>query len=262
MASIISYFTKNVALSTSEGLEVYEFTGNAAAFVQDCVQRFREAYISEEKLGKIVTKSKKTTRKDAIERRLPKQTKNMAGDFGEILSYYLWTETLATDANICPMKMRWKEHPDMPSHLVDVILLKRVDEDNASPNDKMYTIESKVWTSPIGIGHSSLSDALNGAIKDRAERAAKTIPYLVIQYERDDEYDLAEQVQRFGEPVNDPYIKEHFAIAIVESSQTNAHIGNFDKALQTANPNIPVYLLPIADLKNIYISLYLDIPNN
>jgi len=262
MASIISYFTKNVALSTSEGLEIYEFTGNAAAFVQDCVQRFREAYISEEKLGRIVANSKKTTRKDAIERRLPKLTKNKAGDFGEILSYYLWTETFATDANICPMKMRWKEHPDMPSHLVDVILLKRVDEDNASPDDKMYTIESKVWTSPMGTGHSSLSDALNGAIKDRAERAAKTIPYLVIQYERDDEYDLADQVQRFGEPVNNPYIKKHFAIAIVESSQATTHIGNFDKALQTANPNIPVYLLPIADLKNIYISLFSDIPNN
>ena len=262
MASIISYFTKNVALSTSEGLEIYEFTGNAAAFVQDCVQRFREAYISEEKLGRIVANSKKTTRKDAIERRLPKLTKNKAGDFGEILSYYLWTETFAIDANICPMKMRWKEHPDMPSHLVDVILLKRVDEGNASPDDKMYTIESKVWTSPMGTGHSSLSDALNGAIKDRAERAAKTIPYLVIQYERDDEYDLADQVQRFGEPVNNPYIKKHFAIAIVESSQATTHIGNFDKALQTANPNIPVYLLPIADLKNIYISLFSDIPNN
>jgi hypothetical protein len=186
----------------------------------------------------------------------------MAGDFGEILSYYLWTETFATDANIRPLKMRWKEHPDMPSHLVDVILLKRVDENNASPNDKMYTIESKVWTSRMGRGHSSLTNALNGAVKDRVERAAKTIPYLVIQYERDDEYDLADQVQRFGDPVNDPYIKQHFAIAIVESNQARAHIGNFDKALQAVNANIPVYLLPIADLKNIYKTLFLDISNN
>lgn len=150
----------------------------------------------------------------------------------------------------------------MPSHLVDVILLKKVEEDRARPEDKMYTIESKVWTSPMGAGHSSLTDALNGAIKDKAERAAKTIPYLVIQYERDDEYDLADQVQRFGDPVNDPYIREHCAIAIVDSSQMSAHIGNLDKALKSANPNIPIYLLPIADLKNIYISLYSNIPNN
>lgn len=262
MADLITFFTRNDALSASEGLEIYEFTGNAANFMQDCVQRFREAYISEEKLGRITAKSKRTTRKDAIERRLPKLTQNKAGDFGEILSFYLWTETFATDANICPQKMRWKEHPDMPSHLVDVILLKRVNEDNACPDDKMYTIESKVWTSPMGTGHSSLTDALNGAIKDKAERAAKTIPYLVIQYERDDEYDLADQVQRFGDPTNNPYVKEHYAIAIVDSSQMNTHIGNFDKDLKTANPNIPVYLLPIADLKNIYKSLYVDIPNN
>ena len=262
MADLISFFTRKDALSAREGLEIYEFTGNAVDFIHDCVQRFREAYISEEKLGRITAKSKRTTRKDAIERRLPKLIQNKAGDFGEILSFYLWTETFASDANICPLKMRWKEHPDMPSHLVDVILLKKVEEDRARPEDKMYTIESKVWTSPMGAGHSSLTDALNGAIKDKAERAAKTIPYLVIQYERDDEYDLADQVQRFGDPVNDPYIREHCAIAIVDSSQMSAHIGNLDKALKSANPNIPIYLLPIADLKNIYISLYSNIPNN
>lgn len=262
MASLISYFTRNDALSASAGLEIYDFTGDSIAFVQDCVLRFREAYISEEKLERIVAESKTVARKDAIERRLPKLTKNKAGDFGEILSYYLWTETFASDANICPMKMRWKEYPDMPSHLVDVILLKRVDADSASPDDKMYTIESKVWTSPMGTSHSSLTDALNGAVKDKVERAAKTIPYLVIQYERDDEYYLADQVQRFGDPVNTPYIKEHFAIAIVESNQSNDHITNFDKVLQAAHTNIPVYLLPIANLKNIYNKLYLDILNN
>lgn len=73
---------------------------------------------------------------------------------------------------------------------------------------------------------------------------------------------MADQVQRFGDPVNTPYIKEHFAIAIVESTQANGHIANFDKVLQAANTNIPVYLLPIADLKNIYNQFYLDIPNN
>ena len=231
MANLISYFTKNSILSASAGLEIYDFTGDSTAFVQDCVRRFREAYISEEMLEKI-------------------------------LSYYLWTETFASDANIRPMKIRWKEHPDMPSHLVDVILLRRVDEDNACPDDKMYTIESKVWTSTMKEGHSSLTDALSDAIKDKTERAAKTIPYLVTQYERDDEYDLADQVRRFGDPVNYPYVKEHFAIAIVESTQANDHIANFDKVLQAANTNIPVYLLPIAHLKNIYNQLYLNIPNN
>lgn len=262
MAELMSYFTRNDALSDAEGIEVYEFSGNAVAFIQDCVERFREAYISEEKINRILSKSKKATRKDSIERRLPKLTQNIAGDFGEILSFYLWTEVWASDANICPMKIRWKEHPDMPSHLVDVILLKRIDEDTASPDDKIYTIESKVWTSPMGVGKSSLTDALNGAIKDKTERTAKTIPYLVLQYERDDEYDLAEQVVRFGDPVNDPYIKKHYAVAIVESNQKNAHLGNFDKSLQVANPNIPVFLIPIADLKSIYKTLFLDIPNH
>ena len=71
MVNLISYFTKNSILSASAGLEIYDFTGDSIAFVQDCVRRFREAYISEEKLERIVAESKTATRKDAIERRLP-----------------------------------------------------------------------------------------------------------------------------------------------------------------------------------------------
>lgn len=73
MVNLISYFTKNSILSASAGLEIYDFTGDSIAFVQDCVRRFREAYISEEKLERIVAESKTATRKDAIERRLPQR---------------------------------------------------------------------------------------------------------------------------------------------------------------------------------------------
>lgn len=261
MPNILSYFTRNDALSAREGIEIYEFTGNDVDFVNDCVDRFRNSYVSEEKIDEILSKSRTATRKDIIERRLPKETKNKAGDFGEIMSYYLWTEEWASDTNIRPMKLRWKEHPDIPSHLVDVILLKRVDADNADPGDKMVTIESKVWTSRIEAGHSSLTDALEGALKDETERAAKTIPYLVIQYERDNEYDQAEQVKRFGDPVNVSFQKSHCAIAIVESTQTDEHLTNFNKALKAANPHIHIYYLPFKELKKVYLNMFDQLPN-
>lgn len=262
MASLISYFTKNEALSAKEGLEVYEFTGNAEEFVKECVDRFRKAYVSDEKINKILSSSKTSTRNDIIGRRLPTEIRNKAGDFGEILSFYLWTETWATDANILPMKWRWKEHPDMPSHLVDVILLKRVDPDNASTEDKMYTVESKVWTSRVPGDHSSLTQALEDAVTDDVERAAKAIPYLVLQYERDEEYDLSEQVKRFGDPVDVSYQKKHCAIAIVESEQIDLHLGNFDRSLHKVHKHIPVYYLPVSGLRQIYLDLYNEIPNS
>lgn len=262
MANLITYFTKNEALSLKESVEIYEFSGDPTDFVQDCVQRFREAYISEDKIQKILSSSRSKSRKDIIDARLPQKTMNVAGDFGEILCYYLWTEVWASDSNIRPMKIRWKEHPDMPSHYADVILLKRVDENAASVDDKMYTIESKVWTSKMDAHHSSLTDALKGAKQDSTERAAKTIPYLVLQYQRDDEYYLAEQVERFGDPVNNPFQKFHYAVAIVESSQRNEHLSNFDRKLLAANSNIPVFLLPISDLRSIYQNLFKVLPNN
>ena len=94
MANLISYFTKNSIFSASAGLEIYDFTGDSTAFVQDCVRRFREAYISEEMLEKIILKSKKTTRKDAIERRLPQKASNKAG---------FWRDSiiLSMDRDVC-----------------------------------------------------------------------------------------------------------------------------------------------------------------
>ena len=89
MANLLSFFTRNSVLSTREGLEIYNFIGDSITFVQDYV----EAYICEEKLERIVAESKTATRKDAIEQRLPKLAKNKAGDFGEILSYYLCDRT-------------------------------------------------------------------------------------------------------------------------------------------------------------------------
>lgn len=86
MANLLSFFTRNSVLSTREGLEIYDFTGDSITFVQD----YAEAYICEEKL---VAESKTATRKDAIEQRLPKLAKNKAGDFGEMLSYYLCDRT-------------------------------------------------------------------------------------------------------------------------------------------------------------------------
>ena len=70
-------------------------------------------------------------------------------------------------------------------------------------------------------------------------------------------------IQRAGMPVwTSIMLWAYFAIAIVESTQADSHIANFDKVLQATNTNIPVYLLPITDLKNIYNQLYLNIPNN
>ena len=63
MVNLISYFTKNSILSASAGLEIYDFTGDSIAFVQDCVRRFREAYISEEKLERIVASPKQLQEK-------------------------------------------------------------------------------------------------------------------------------------------------------------------------------------------------------
>lgn len=260
MADISSYFTYDAALSKKHGIKVNNFTGVMVDFIQDCAERFRSAYISDRKINDIMVKKKKAVRNEIIERRLPKEGKNQSGDFGEILSFYFASETWASDSNIRPMKLRWKELPDMASHLTDIILLKIIDPNKPNPNDIIYTVESKSRATVIAGTTCSINEALTDAVKDKTERAAKTIPYLITKYEDDGDYDLSKLCERFCDSVNYPYKKHHTAMAIVNAAYKDKHLSNIDANLLVNNPDIEVYLLPIADMDKMYKDIFTEMP--
>lgn len=256
MRNITDFFTFNTTESANWHLDIFEFTGSIADFVAECAYRFRLAYASDEDIDGMLAAFPKYTREQVLELKVPNKANMMSGEFGEILSYYFAIETWAQGANIRPMKWRWKEMPNMASHGSDIILLRKLDPDADSTDDTLVSIEAKAHATTPEAGKSSLNDAVNDASKDASERAVKTISYLKGRYMYDKNYELLKQCERFEDPVGHPFLKIHAAVAIVDSSDRDVHLSNMDSDLLANNPGIKVFLMPIADMKTMYESMF------
>ena len=241
--------------------------------MQDCLLPFRRAYLTDEKVDRLETKGQ-NSRQDVINRRLPDPGDVMSGDFGEILTFYMATELWSADTNVRPMKWRFKDDPKKASPKTDVVLFRIVnDAQHPDANDKMVTYEAKAHATPIsgkypnhvqkpsitykdGKNRCSFVDAVFDADKDRASRAAESLIYLKNKAEDSDDDDLMDVLLRFEKSYTQPYIAEHSAVVIVESTDLANQISRIPADLMTTFPGIAVYCMPIKGLQAIYEQIY------
>ena len=282
MASLSAYFKEDTTLYPTSGIKFYVFDeSKATAFVQDCLVPFRDAYLSEEKLQSLTMKYG-TTRADEIKERIPDPGEVMSGDFGEILSFYLAREIWVPEANIFPMKWRFKDKKKAPSNYTDIILFKLSDVNAFNPDDAMYTFEVKTRATAIsststykvhkkkayitykdGKKECTLLEAVCDANKDAIERAAETIPYLKTRCKDLDLDELYHQINRFSNPVAHPYLKEHHAVAVIDSDHLSIQLSNLPSDLLSAHPLVKrVYCVPIASLRQRYEEVFSNIITN
>lgn len=273
MSFINNYFTEDTTTYAKYGIKAYVFDGTKAAqFISECLVPFREAYIKEEKLVEIVN-GFGTTRKQEIEERLPKAAEVKAGDFGEILTYYLAREVWHPDVNVCPMKWRLKDKKDAASPYTDVLVF-RSDPKGANPSDAMFSFEAKVRaTAPSGQYDNTKGykagkeqcvfiDAVMDANKDCVSRAAESIEYLLTRCK-----DLGlkveyQQIYRYAEPYNTvTYQKLFSAVAIIDSAFTTKQFSKIPPDLFTTYPHIRVFFVPISGLQALYESVLAQLPN-
>ena len=273
MPQISNYFTRQ-NIYTARGIELYVFDETrTAAFVQDCLLPFRRAYLTDEKVDRLEAKGQ-NSRKDIINRRLPDQGDVMSGDFGEILTFYMATELWSSDTNVRPMKWQFKDDPKKASPKTDVVLFYLVnDAQHPDANDKMITYEAKARATAIsgkykfhtqkpsitykdGKDCCSFVDAVFDADKDRASRAAESLIYLKNKAEDSDDDALMDVLLRFEKSYTLPYVAEHNAVVIVESSDLANQISRIPADLMTTFPGIAVYCMPIKDLKAVYEQVY------
>ena len=273
MSFIDKYFTEDKTTYAAQGITAYVFDDSLAVqFVSECLVPFREAYIKEDKLNEIVHVFG-TTRKQEIEERLPNTADVVAGDFGEILTYYLATQLWHTDVTICPMKWRLKYKKDAASPFTDVIVFK-ADLAGASPSDAMFSFEAKVRsTAPSGYYDNTKGykvgkkkcvfvDAVMDADKDRVSRAAESINYLLTRCKDLGMREEYGQIFRFAEPYNTvTYQKLFTAVAIIDSAFTDMQFESLPADLFASYPDIRVFFVPIKDLKTLYETVYAKLPN-
>lgn len=274
MPFIAKYFKEDKTTYASQGIVAYEFDNSQRAnFINECLVPFREAYIKEAKLVQIIN-DYGTNRRDEIDERLPKEPFVVAGDFGEILAYYLVKEIWQTDATFFPMKWRLKDKKDAASPYTDVIVFK-LDPSGASTQDAMYSFEIKLrskmeygsYTETTGYKagkkRSVFVDAILDADKDRVSRAAESILYLRTRCKDlnlTPEYNM---IVRFTKPYCSVRFKKHYsAVAIVDSSDKAKHISRIPADLfKTYSKVKRVFFVPVNDLQNLYESVFAQLPN-
>ena len=281
MTRISSYIKLDTSLYPQSGLLFYVFDNNKAnSFVADCLVPFREAYITNDDVDRVVKDFSKT-REDVIQRRLPEKGKVMSGDFGEILTFYLASQIWSPTANVLPMKWRFKDKKSDASHYTDIMLFELKDESNPSVDDALYTYEVKTRATNLpnavypthkkkafvtykdGKQECTFIEAVVDANKDAVERAAETIPYLLTRCEDLGLTELHAKINRFSNPVDKTYRKEYNAVAVIDSSTLSEQMDRLPADLLSSHPNVGrVFCVPMDNLKEIYEKIYEAMPKN
>lgn len=263
---ISRFFTIDDTTYADNGVVVYGFKDELLdEFVTEFLLPFREAYISKEELDAGIAEEVWADEKEGISAQIPTKAHLQSGEFSEILLFYLSHCLRRADANIAPLKWRWKENQDMPCHLTDIVLIKCEDERNPKTDDYLYFVESKgKAVAPTKNADSVMNAAIEGAENDSVSRAGKTITYLITKYSKEKEYDKARKVSRFKDSVDVvEYQRYSNAAIVVEKSTLDHHISkitaeNLEKARRNS---ISLFAVPIENMKALYERMYNEVVN-
>ena len=262
---ISRFFEIDVDSYAEKGIVVYGFKDELLdEFVSEFLLPFRDAYISKEELDAGIAEEVWTDEQEGISAQIPTKAHLQSGEFSEILLFYLSHCLRRADANVAPLKWRWKENQDMPCHLTDIVLIKCDDERNPRTDDYLYFVESKgKAVVPSKNSDSVMNAAIEGAENDSVSRAGKTVTYLITKYSKDKEYDKARKVGRFKDSVNVGYQRYSNAAIVVEKSTLDHHISkitaeNLEKARRN---NISLFAVPIENMKALYERMYNEVVN-
>ena len=259
---ITRFFEIDNATYADKSVVVYRFKDELTdEFVSELLLPFRQAYISDEELEAGVDEELWATREEGANMQVPTKPNLKSGEFAEILLYFLSLCLRCPDANIAPLKWRWKENQDTPCHLTDIVLARCDDENNPSEEDYLYFVESKAAATPLRntASTSVMNDGIDGAVNDSVSRAGKTITYLITKYSKEKEYDKARRIKRFKDPVDSVGYKRYSNAAIVvDSGSLNMHINNItaENLEKAKKNNISLFAVPITEMKALYERMY------
>lgn len=211
-------------MKTADGktIEVWELRHkNDEPLLSAWAKHFRNQYCDDAALDFL---RGKRSRKDFLENiKFPSRDTSLgpgvrAGDFGEILvaDYLEWI------LGYWVPRVRWnaKVVRDESSKGSDVIGFQFHDNTENSPKDALAVFETKTRFSGTGAG-TRLQDAIDDSAKDHI-RVAESLNYIKQRLFDKGETKKAKQVERFQNPVDQPYRKVYGAAALYSHDQFKA----------------------------------------
>lgn len=237
-------------------------------FISKLIPQYKSSYIRDEDLqARISTFS--STKEQEFSEILPTEGHIKAGDFGEILSYFLFKERHQDKGVDGPRKWRWKQDKNVAAPYSDVILFSIKKKGKVSKNDLLISVESKVKATK-GKDYHPIQAAVEGAEKDYVTRIATSLSWLRKKYkeeslkegaEKDKLIELVNIINRFikSESVG-KYSKKIKAIAIIDKNLFEAELKKPVTIPKKKGMDLTVFAVSIKDLKSAYEKVFEEIP--
>jgi hypothetical protein len=237
-------------------------------FVNKLPAEYKRCYISQKELESRIINFASTKEKELSEL-LPDIGNIKSGDFGEILSFYLFKERHKKQKVDGPKKWRWKQEKNVAAPYTDGILfsIKKIDE--PSKDDLLISIESKMKATS-NYGYHLLQNAIDGAEKDYVSRIANSLSWLRKKY-KDESLkekapipklkELVEMIERFikSETVGE-YTKQLKAVAIVDKDFLDEEVKKSFTTPTVLGASLEIMIVSVKDLKTAYEKVFAEIP--
>lgn len=229
---------------------------------------YKNCYIPDKELEQRIQTFSSTKEKELSEI-LPSIGNIQSGDFGEILSYFLFKERFKKRNVDGPKKWRWKQDKNVAAPYTDVILFSIKKNGKPSKDDLLISVESKMKAT-ASISYHPIKNAIEGAEKDSVSRIANSLSWLRKKY-KDESLkanapvaklkELVDSIERFikSESVGE-YSKQIKAVAFVDKAFFNDEVEKTVAIPAIKGASFEVVVVSIKDLQKAYENVFTQIP--
>jgi len=262
---ILKYFKETKIIYTLFILK----EGERIEFLKELPIEYKDCYIPDDELLERI-KNFSSTKENELSEILPTLGNIQSGDFGEILSFFLFKEKFKKQNVDGPKKWRWKQDKDVAAPYTDVLLFS-INGKKPSINDLLISIESKMKAT-LNKNYHPIQNAINGSEKDYVSRIANTLSWL--RKKNKDEslkknapitqlnYNVS-LIERFiKSEIHGEYSKKFIAVAIVDNMFLKEEIRKGTSFPINIGPNLKVVVVSIKKLQRAYQDVFTKIPTS
>ena len=212
----------------------------------------RRCYVTDSLLSQSSTEHD-ASQYDVIAAKLPDAGSTMAGDFGEILVYLYQGTREHPSVPIGATKWRLKHDRTKPAPYSDVVHFVLPFWPTPSAEDVILCAEVK--TKSTDRASTPIRSAIDGSLKDRTSRLARTLVWLRERALTEDLGDVQiEHLDRFINATDHPAAQKRFhAVAVVSADLVEAELA--DAPLETPT-EYTVAVISVPQLRATYTSVF------
>ncbi len=229
-------------------LTIYEISEDNISILCDILPKcFLHCYVSEDKIKEGLQCG--YTRESVIETYIPSSPQIKSGEFGEIISLHIMNDTYSKTHPLAPLKWRYKEDKNTPSHKTDFILI-------CNENNCDFIVAAECKTKATYQTKNPIIEAIKGMKKDAMSRLSDTLIWLKYKAIQSGNKEVLDRLNKLLDPVTQgSYPKQFKAIAIIDKKLFSLPLHNNDD-VKELDFNYEIIAIIVPNLKENYEKIF------